>query len=72
VVEAVVRAKCAQEGLLERVVGSLAADAPAEERQHLTGMLRVERLERRDRRHGIHHPVKRRRGAPRETWYTLL
>jgi len=35
-------------------------------------MLRVERLERRDRRHGIHHPVKRRLGAARETWYTLL
>ena len=60
VTEAVVRAKRAQEGLLERVVGSLTADTPAEERQHLAGMLGVERLERRDRRHGNHHPVKRR------------
>jgi hypothetical protein len=71
VLEAVVRPERAQERLLERVVRPLATDAPAEERQHLAGVLRVERLERGNRRHGDHHRVKRVLGAACETWYTV-
>ena len=59
VAEPVVRAERSEERLLERVVGALAAEPAAEESQHLGRVLGVERLERRDRRHGIHHPVKR-------------
>ena len=57
--QALVRAQRAEERLLEGVVGPIAAEPAAQEAEHLAGMLGVERLERRDRRHGIHHPVKR-------------
>jgi hypothetical protein len=57
VLEPVVRPQCAQERLLECVLGGLAADPPAEEAEHDVAMLDVEALERRDRTHGLHHPL---------------
>ena len=51
VLEAAVRLEGAQEGLLERVLGSLAAEPPAEQPEHLDSVLLVEALER-GYRHG--------------------
>jgi hypothetical protein len=55
VVESIVCAKCAQERLLERIVGALGAELPSQEAQYLRAVLLVEALERGDR-HGFHHP----------------
>ena len=61
VVQPAVRTERSQERLLERVLGSRPAEAPAQKPEHLTGVCRVERLERRNlRSHRAHHPVKRR------------
>jgi len=57
--EPVVGSQRPQERLLERVVRPLVPESAAKEAEHLAGMLGVEHLERRDRRHGHHHPVKR-------------
>ncbi len=54
VLEARVGAESAQEGFLERVLGSLAADEPNEPAEHLVAVGSVEALERRDG-HGLHH-----------------
>ena len=48
VLEPRIRAEGAQERLLERIVGAVAADALAQEAEHLLAMGLVERLERRD------------------------
>ena len=53
--EPIVGAKRPEERLLERVVRPVTAEPPAEKPQHLGCVLGVEGLERRDRRHGIHH-----------------
>ena len=53
-VEAPIRLQRPQEGLLERVVGALAAEPAPEEPHHLDTVLLVEALERRNRRHGVH------------------
>jgi hypothetical protein len=55
VVEPPVRPECAEERLLECIVGSIGTETAAQEPQHLGSMLLVESLERGDR-HGFHHP----------------
>ena len=57
VLEPVVGAKRAQERLLERVLGRLPAESPAEEAEHHVAVLDVEELERRDCCHCFHHLV---------------
>jgi hypothetical protein len=54
VLEAAVCPKCSEERLLERVLGSLAAEPPPKNREHLDAVLLVEALERWDR-HALHH-----------------
>ena len=49
VVEPVVGPQRAQERLLERVVGPVAAELPAQQAEHLAVVLGVERLERGNR-----------------------
>ncbi len=56
VLEAPVRLQRAQERLLERVLGSLRADATPKKPKHLGAVLHIEVLERRYR-HGPHHPL---------------
>ena len=55
VLEPVVGAQRAQEGLLPGVLGPL-AEQPAQVAEHLVAVLAVEALERRDR-HRLHHEV---------------
>ena len=55
VVEPVVRAQGAQERLLERVLGCLAAEPAAQEAEHDVAVLDVERLERGDGHDCLHH-----------------
>ena len=52
-----IRPQRAQERVLERVLGAVAAEPPAEEAQDLGAVLLVERLERGNR--GCHRYVKR-------------
>jgi hypothetical protein len=53
VLETTVGLQRPQKRLLERVVGPLAAEAAAEETEHVGPVLLVEQLERRDR-HDLH------------------
>jgi hypothetical protein len=53
VLETAVRLQRPQKRLLERVVGPLAAEAAAEEAEHIGPVLLVEELEQRDR-HDLH------------------
>ena len=55
-VEPVVRAQRAQERLLKRVLGGLAAQPAAQEAEHDVAVLDVERLERGDGHGCLHHP----------------
>ena len=70
VLETSVGAQRAQERLLERVVGTVAAELAAQDAEHLVAVLGVEPLERRDRRHGLHHHGKRRQRSPCEVVVT--
>ena len=62
VVEPVVGAECAQERLLERILGRLPAQPTAEEAEHDVAVLDVEALERGDGHGCLHHPYERGRG----------
>jgi hypothetical protein len=66
VAEPRVRAQCAQERFLERVVRRV-ADQAAQVCEHRVPVLGVEELERRHA-HGFHCPLKRSRGRGREMW----
>ena len=57
VLEPVVGAERAQERLLERVLGRLPAEPPAQEAEHDVAVLDVEALERRNGGHCFHHPL---------------
>ena len=65
--EPVVRPERPEERLLEDIVGAIVPDLATQEPEHLGGVLGVERLERGDRRHGGHHPLKRGRRLICET-----
>ena len=54
-VETAVGPEGAQERLLERVVGPVAAQGATQDAEHLVAVLGVEPLERGDRGHGLHH-----------------
>ena len=58
--ERLVALERAEERLLERVLGAVAAHPPHEEPEHPVAVLDVEALERRDRRHGFHHRLETR------------
>jgi hypothetical protein len=58
VLEPAVGPECPEEGLLEGILGRLAAEPPAQEAEHDLAVLDVEVLEWGHGRHCFHHPYQ--------------